>query len=735
MITHLKKLYKAAKLPFLIFVALLFVKYVLIFKTTYGPFLLADELQYAKMAKGIFDGTGYAGTQYPFLYPLVLSISYFFKDHFYDVAKIISIVLSSSIVFPIYAICRLFISEKKSALCTVACAVIPYSLVLSGAMMSEVLYFPLILVAIYLVLREFKTKAYLWDGVLGLVLGMMFITRFITIIILPVFVILWWLKQKDGKNKILRFLILSASAALAISPWVILKLREGETIKHIIGLGIAEKTNEVQLTISNLLSWFALYGFYFVLLLLPVFSFIFFVGFRFDKVKGKIFSLYNRMIVLVVLLSGAFGVAVIRHSWRAYYNVAVKQRIMGRYLIYFIALFIIAAVVTYELVDREKVKNFLNTKLKKIVFLLAGNAVFLALAAGAVLVLFMGKFINVSPGIIALTSSIDLAVLKNALVIYLPIVLVSNLVASLLVFYGKKGLASSVVAYGVIAALLLAYPSYHAVAFDSVELRTYQASIVARELKKEVDPSKVTTVIFTKGVMNLNNYDTESVRNNLIYRLLNTEISAPKVIIADGNLKYNMLGRQGYAIVTESDTIYPEMKLKLKFSFRSVNYLLYQFNDTSGVIRFTPVNAYNTELQAQALPEYEYYVDLRVESPGDFNAAVAKFTPRIPSTSDKEKRIPLLIISDKEIQYFGIKLSKPENKNFWITDDDLVKFTPVDNMDNNIYVIKLNKDGRHLLRFYNNSKSEDINIDEMFVVKDISTLNGIPYTEMRGVYP
>ena len=332
-----------------------------------------------------------------------------------------------------------------------------------------------------------------------------------------------------------------------------------------------------------------------------------------------------------------------------------------------------------------------------------------------------------------MTSSIDLAVLKNALIIYLPLVIVSNLVASLLVFYGKKGLASSVVAFGVIAALLLAYPSYHAVAFDSVELRTYQASIVARELKKEVDPSKVTTVIFTKGVMNLNNYDTESVRNNLIYRLLNTKIAAPKVIIADGNLKYNMLGRQGYAIVTESDTIYPEMKLKLTFSFRGVNYLLYQFNDASGVVRFKPGNAYNTELQAQALPEYEYYADLRKIKPSEYQAAVAKLSPIIVPNSLALKKDLRIDLPKSKNQYFGIRLSE-QSAQIVVKMGDKDYLDQFNNHIYHIFVLKI--DDSSTLNFFNPLLTEEyVNVEEMFIVNDLAVLKGIPYSELKGVIP
>ena len=74
--------------------------------------------------------------------------------------------------------------------------------------------------------------------------------------------------------------------------------------------------------------------------------------------------------ILVGLLTAAFGAAVIRHSWRAYYNAEIINKIMGRYLIFFGPLFLLTAFIAFSVEnqkDKHTTKNIVFTILASFV--------------------------------------------------------------------------------------------------------------------------------------------------------------------------------------------------------------------------------------------------------------------------------------------------------------------------------------------------------------------------------
>lgn len=70
--------------------------------------------------------------------------------------------------------------------------------------------------------------------------------------------------------------------------------------------------------------------------------------------KDVLFCSYNRLWICVMGLTGAFLVAVTRHSWRVEYNYPEVKRIMGRYLIIVPTLIVILAMVSYFKTLKEK---------------------------------------------------------------------------------------------------------------------------------------------------------------------------------------------------------------------------------------------------------------------------------------------------------------------------------------------------------------------------------------------
>lgn len=329
-------------IPAVLFLGLLFFKIVFVVNNRSLP-LIADEFTYAKYARALMKNGGYKGVQYPLLYPLLLAPSYLFGENFYLAMKVFNAVYSAAVPVVVYFICRLYMDEKKSGVCGVFSAVIPFQYMTTMAIMSENLYFTLLLLGIYVVLRKFKYEI-VGDILLGILLGAMFLTRHITLTLIPVFLLGWLLKQQEEKYKITHIILRGAFVCIIMcitySPWVIMCKSYGYSLKMIVGFSIASKTNSEQLTWRRLAMTAGFYLSYYILICAP------FLGLAVKSFRAldrkKIFSGYNRLWVMVYGLCAALFVAAVRHSWRVAYNYPEFTKIKGRYVIYVPVLVLVA---------------------------------------------------------------------------------------------------------------------------------------------------------------------------------------------------------------------------------------------------------------------------------------------------------------------------------------------------------------------------------------------------------
>ncbi|MEI6602670.1 MAG: glycosyltransferase family 39 protein [Clostridia bacterium] len=651
----------------LIFVVMVAIKTVLFFGPN-SPIVPWDEWAYTNMGKDLFSHFGYPGTHFPMLYPLLLSLTFFFKSHFFEAAKILNFVLTSAIIFPLFAIARIYLDKQKSVLIAIACSFIPFCFISASSSMSENLYFPLLMLACYFVLRK-KENNLAWDIGLGVLFGAMMMTRYISLVIIPVLMIMWWLKNvttikevfKFTVKKIGRVVLIGTMFVLAYAPWFVPKLLAGEGIKKIMGSEIASQSNPAQLTLANLFTWIAIYGLYFVVLIVPVFVLLFFVGFRLDKVKGQLFSIYNRLILLVALLMGAFTVAIVRHSWKAYYNMIEKQKVMGRYVIYFAALFILVAVVTIELVSKEKIKKFLNTTWKKFLFVFLTNAIYIGLLAYGISVLFYGGMPTVSTTILVKAAPIDLSLIKANVVVYLSIALTVNILASVLMVFGKKKFVSLLLCVGVIAANVASYPAL----FKSVDysvINAQHAYNLTRVFRTEKDRTLVTSVVFSKQARLAANADALRLTEDMKYYLLDSEYSAPKAEFAGDYLEYDLGGLKGYVVLAEGEKVLSDFVYVNAYVYDNHKYLIYRFNRFDGVEKGKP-GAYYTTTKAY-FEKPLLVMDFSNLELGNFSFSVSKLSSKIDAESAKFDKNFNLKFNFKEDTYIGLKIKALKKDSF-----------------------------------------------------------------------
>ncbi len=373
---------KKELLPVLgLFILALLAKWFIVSAASFAPTGTGDEMTYYDMVDSLNRGFfSIAQTyHYPPLYPLALVPALAFGRYTFLVIKLINAVVTTGILFPTYFISRNYLDAKKSLLVALVACLLPYNLIFPRRIVSENLYFPIFLWSMFMVLVRpaGKKTALVWDVFTGVVLGMLYLTRYISFVVIPMYLVAWWLKPfeendrllRPSRAKVLRFLLVAAIACAVFSPWVIGALLEKVPVKLVLGFVITSNTNPAQLTLSNLLIWVALYTSYMLIMAAPMLPLLFKSLTFINKENWR--GDFARLVLQSLLLLAAFMMASIRHSWRAYYNVNYPGAIMGRYVLYMSMLFLIVGFVTLEFHQRENHSRALKTNLWPLLLSLA----------------------------------------------------------------------------------------------------------------------------------------------------------------------------------------------------------------------------------------------------------------------------------------------------------------------------------------------------------------------------
>lgn len=371
---------------FVIFIIIAIFKWLTVSSSSFGPTGRGDEMTYYDMVdslnRGFFsvDQTHH----YPPLYPLVLLPALSFGKHIFTIIKLINVIVTTGIIFPTYLISRSFLDSRRSLIPALIACLIPYHLVIPMRIVSENLYYFLFMWMVFIVLKRPDDKSFrlVWDILTGIGLGLLYLARYISLAVIPMFLVSWWFKPFDSSDqlfkpswkKILRFLMIALIAAVVFSPWIIGGIMEDVPVKLTLGFGITSRTNESQLTLINLLTWIALYSLYITLAAAPTLPLLLkSIPALFSK-KWK--DEHSRFIFEVLFLISGFLAAASRHSWRAFYNELVPSRIMGRYVAYLVVPFIILAFIKLNLID----KNQTRANKKNQIWLYIGSLLVVTLA-------------------------------------------------------------------------------------------------------------------------------------------------------------------------------------------------------------------------------------------------------------------------------------------------------------------------------------------------------------------
>ena len=462
---------RVSELPALfgVFAVFVAVKLLLVTATSYGPLGSGDEMTYFDMAESFHRGffSIAQSHHYPPLYPLYFMPALVFGTYAFDGIKLLNVLASSSVIFPVYFIARHFMGRKQSLLAVLLTCLIPYHLVFPRRILSENLFFPLFIWTVFITFAKPKNARMRlpWDLLNGAMLAVLYLTRYITLAAIPFFVLAWWVKPfegepglfKPGWKKFGHLVGMGAALLLTFSPWLIAGLREGVNLKLVLGFGVASKTDPAQLTLYNLVIWIVLYASYYVLVAAPVLNLLLAAFTQLDLKKWR--EDLGRLVFQVLALMAGFYLAVTRHSWRAYYNNEAPSKIMGRYLIVYSLLYIILAVIILVKFDRSRVKS-------KPKFIFWTGVFPMALIVFAQIVLFEDTIIHTDGNLFNALGSVD-GFFTDILGPYFYVIIgLLYAVEIYLLLQDKRKYLLPVLSAGLLIYYLAGYPGYYNILLD-----------------------------------------------------------------------------------------------------------------------------------------------------------------------------------------------------------------------------------------------------------------------------
>jgi len=329
----------------------------LVLPTAYGPIHFNDENLYWDMAQQMVrGGLAIAGANYPPAYPAALlpAFWWFFPRGTYAAAKLLNLLYLSSGVIPFFLLVDRLAGRVSAWAASVVLLLSPVHLMMPRVILSENLFYPLFLWAALLAVIDLAPRRRGWcrvqDGALGAVLGLMFLTRFIALPLIPAFLIVWWLKVRSqaptqwvSRAMLQRATLLLLPLGGLVGGWLAAGIAQDAPLAHLLGFSIESTPNPAQLTLSRLALWGAFYVCYVALVAAPFLG-VLLPGLPRPRDLGHSPE-QRRWLNAVVLIGAALLVACVRHSWRANENYPEPSIIAGRYLLYFVPLLLATAFV------------------------------------------------------------------------------------------------------------------------------------------------------------------------------------------------------------------------------------------------------------------------------------------------------------------------------------------------------------------------------------------------------
>ena len=196
-----------------------------------------DSFLYLKMGRSFFLEqnfmvAGEPAHKYPPLYSIIISPSFLFSNMLdvYRAVLIINAFVSSLIIFPAFLISKRFLNTKNSILVAIIVSLLAGSFVFTFRALSENLYYPLLLLTVYVLFRSIEEKSYKWQIFSGVLVGLCFLTRYSSVALilgsLFAFILIELYRNKKAYIKSILYgfknwFIISIIAGITAAPWLL----------------------------------------------------------------------------------------------------------------------------------------------------------------------------------------------------------------------------------------------------------------------------------------------------------------------------------------------------------------------------------------------------------------------------------------------------------------------------------------------------------------------------------
>ncbi len=369
---------------FILFFLFVIIKLVILLPVVQNIALYTDALVYSQMAQQINKGWLAIAeyNHYPPLYPISISFIFSLNRIFiYHYLVVVNVLYMSSAIFPIYLISRKYFNRLLSLFIALASAVYGAQLFYPSLFMSENIAYPLFFWSVFFTVTNAPSRKLdnLWNIFSGLTIGLMWLSRYATITLLPVFLIISYLKPESGLNGIniqiskkiiFRILTIFGISVSLFMIWVVAGLLQGVEIQAMLGLYVEGKGPKPIRSIEDILFWWGISFAYLILIASPVLSKL--IGsIKLKKVHQLLDDLqtspYLFWHISVLLISTVMIFVTTRHAWQASYNIDYPHNYIARYLIYLPVLLWISGL----LQSKEKPASLINTGLIALIALSA----------------------------------------------------------------------------------------------------------------------------------------------------------------------------------------------------------------------------------------------------------------------------------------------------------------------------------------------------------------------------
>jgi 4-amino-4-deoxy-L-arabinose transferase-like glycosyltransferase len=191
--------------------------------------LHGDAASYDRIIQSLLAGTGFSehppapGAFWPPLYPYVMSLFYALVGYHLEAGRLVQVVFGAMVPLGMYLVTLRIFNRPVAWLTAAGLIIYPYLVYFGAWLIADTLYMSLLVVALWLCSRIVDHWSLAIAGLIGCVLGLSALTKPVTLLMLPFFVL--WLFFAPRNLKLLRKLSLAGLLLmfffLVLLPWTV----------------------------------------------------------------------------------------------------------------------------------------------------------------------------------------------------------------------------------------------------------------------------------------------------------------------------------------------------------------------------------------------------------------------------------------------------------------------------------------------------------------------------------